>query len=327
MTTRKADVVLMKFGSHLYGLDNPMSDIDWKGIYLSTHDELLLGEGPHTIEYSTGPKNAKNSENDVDFEIMSLHKFIKHALMGETFAIDMLHCTSPENTSEIWEFLVANRKRFYSKHMKAYVGYVKSQAAKYGVKGSRLKDISSAIARLEQFDPTALIGEYQDEVYIGEEAKWVFKENPKAGTVDEFYEVNSKKYQSTNTVEYVIDRLRRVYDSYGHRARLAEENEGIDWKAVSHALRAGYQALHIYEDGDYSYPLPETAFLKAVKAGTLDYNTQVGPALEAVVARVEIVCETANLPDKVDVNFWKQWLVDLYRDRIYGEWHDEWMRL
>jgi hypothetical protein len=322
---REPDVVLMKFGSHLYGLNTPNSDVDYKGVFLNTMEELIIGEGPHNISRTTGQDDSKNGAGDEDFEIMSLHKFIKHAIQGETFAIDMLHCDEPISDSPIWQHLVENRTKFYSKDMKSFIGYVKSQAAKYGVKGSRLADIKSARWALCCYKPDVTIGEIQndgngrDGLYYGEYASWKEKHNPKSGQIDSYYVVNGKMYQSTNTVEYVVERLGLMYDGYGHRAKLAEKNEGIDWKAVSHALRAGYQALHIYEDGDFEFPLPETEFLKQVKAGELDYTTVVGPALEEVVEHVDLAASYSDLPQTVDTKYWKKWLTDYYKLQIKME--------
>jgi hypothetical protein len=102
-----------------------------------------------------------------------------------------------------------------------------------------------------------------------------------------------------------------MYDGYGHRAKLAEKNEGIDWKAMSHALRAGYQARDIYKDGDFSYPLKETEFLKQVKTGKLSFD-QVADELERLVTEIEILSENSNLPESVDVEFWNKWLISVY---------------
>ena len=118
-------------------------------------------------------------------------------------------------------------------------------------------------------------------------------------------------YQSTNTVLYTIERLQQMYDGYGHRAKLAEQNEGVDWKAMSHALRAGYQARDIYRDDDFSYPLKETEFLKQVKQGKLDF-AQVGSELERLVAEIENLSENSNLPEHVDTEFWDKWLLSVY---------------
>ena len=308
---RKPNIVNMKFGSHLYGLNTPTSDVDYKGIFMPTLEELLLGTYPKTIVTSTGPEHAKNSANDVDTEVISLPNFIKHACTGETFAVDMLHCENPESDSPIWQELVANRTKFYSKNLKAFVGYVKQQAAKYGVKGSRLADIKGAIDSLFYLESHLTLDKVKDKLYFGKYAEWKVKPNPSAGHDNEFYLVNGKMYQSTNTVEYTVIRLQQMYDGYGHRAKLAEQNEGIDWKAMSHALRAGYQARDIYKDGDFSYPLKETEFLKQVKTGKLVFD-QVANELESLVAEIEMLSENSNLPEHVDTEFWNKWLFSVY---------------
>ena len=62
---RTPNIVNMRFGSHLYGLNTPNSDVDYKGIFMPTLEELLLGTYPKTIVTSTGPEHAKNSADDV----------------------------------------------------------------------------------------------------------------------------------------------------------------------------------------------------------------------------------------------------------------------
>lgn len=307
----KKYVVNMKFGSHLYGLNTPNSDTDYKGIFMPSLAELLLGNYQKTIVSSTGPAHARNSATDVDTEMVSLPQFIKHACHGETFAIDMLHCNQPDTTSEIWEDLVANRTKFYSKNLKAFVGYVKQQAAKYGVKGTRLADIKQAIDSMSYFESHLTIDQVKDKLYYGKYAEWKSKPNPSVGHDNDYYVVNGKMYQSTNTVLYVIDRLQLMYDGYGHRAKLAEQNQGVDWKAMSHALRAGYQARDIYKEGDFSYPLKETEFLKQVKQGVLDFD-KVADELERLVDEIEKLSENSNLPEHVDTDFWDKWLLRVY---------------
>jgi len=79
---RFPNVVDMVFGSHLYKLDTPHSDVDYKGIYIPTQDELLLHNYPKTIKSSTGKKDAKNEAGDIDREAISLPRFIELALNG-----------------------------------------------------------------------------------------------------------------------------------------------------------------------------------------------------------------------------------------------------
>lgn len=307
---RLPDVVNMAFGSHLYGLNTPLSDYDYKGIYLPTLNELLLGNYPKSYKVSTGNAHKKNAPGDVDTEVMSLPYFVKYAIEGQTFAIDMLHCKAPLYTSPIWEDLAKNRTKFYSKNLQAFVGYVKRQAAKYGIKGSRLAEIKSVLDTMQGTLKTSAIIEYKAVLPIGEHTQWVTSENN--GVVQTFYEVCGRKYQSTLTIEKLGEALINMYDSYGDRAKLAESNDGVDWKAVSHALRAGYQARDIYKDGDFEYPLKETDFLLKVKTGQLDYKAEVAPVLEDLVSEVDALTISSLLPESIDKAFWDDWLLEVY---------------
>ena len=117
-------IVKMVFGSHLYGLNTPTSDEDFKGIFMPTKNDIFLGRIPKTIDQSTNKTNQKNSKDDIDIEYYSLHYFIKLACMGETVALDMLH--APKNmiveSSEIWGEIVENRHKFYTKNLKSFIG-------------------------------------------------------------------------------------------------------------------------------------------------------------------------------------------------------------
>lgn len=306
-------IVKMKFGSHLYGLNTPESDIDYKGIFMPSARELLLGKYPKSISSSTGNQNSKNGPGDVDREDYALPYFVKLAVDGETVAIDMLHCNEPLISTPEWEFLVENRRKFYSKDMKAFIGYVKRQAAKYGIKGSRINDISKVLDFLQERDKNRFGDSYDvklkdiwDELPSGKFISKVTKDDRR------FYVVNSKMYQDTLTTGQLRPALAKVLKGYGDRAHLAAQNKGVDWKAMSHALRAGYQCRDIFTKGDFAYPLRETEFLLAVKQGRLDFSTEVAPALEEIVDEVEALAVASNLPKSVDVKFWDDWLVSVY---------------
>lgn len=307
-------IVEMKFGSHLYGLATPQSDTDYKGIYMPSFESLLLQNFPKTISSSTGDPNAKNQATDIDREAFSLPYFLQLAIKGETVAIDMLHCEEPIDTSAVWEELVTNRTRFYSKNLKAFMGYVKRQAAKYGVKGSRLAAIKEVMDVLTMLDDpgTARLSHVWDRLPENEFAKKVIRVD--SDVTRDFYEVNGKLYQTTMSVLSAYNSLHNMYNGYGERAKLAEKNQGVDWKAVSHALRAGYQARDIFKNGDFKYPLDETDFILAVKQGRLDFATEVAPVLEDLVVEVEALSARSSLPETVDADYWSDWLLKVYKD-------------
>ena len=305
-------LVEMKFGSHLYGLATENSDTDYKAIYLPSVEDLVFGAKESIVE-STGGEG-RNSKEDVDTEVVSIQKFIKDALSGQTYTIDMMHCGKPLTTSREWEFIVENRKMFYTKNMKAYMGYVKQQAAKYGIKGSRLSDIKNAINSLNTNVANHTLEAVSESLYTGEYVTFETIKNTKTGVEETYYVVNNKKYQLTNTVEYTVERLQKMYDSYGERAKMAEKNEGVDWKAVSHALRAGYQMKAIYEHGDFEYLLAESGYILAVKRGEIPFS-MVSVVLEALVEDINELCKNTKLPDEPDREFWKNWVVGLYQNK------------
>ena len=316
----------MRHGSHLYGLNTENSDVDYKGIFLPTWQEMVTGKASHEVRDSTGPKDGKNSAGDVDTVFYSLQKFVKMACDGETIALDMLHCNDENllETSPVWQALVANRSKFYTKNMKAFLGYCRKQASKYGVKGTRLKameDVLNVLKAAEVADPE---GRMDDTPTVEAALQAVAADHPgKVEVKDGFYkgekyinkkivEVCDTKYDFTNKVSYVRQGLQRKYNAYGHRAIQAKNNEGINFKALSHALRAGYQLKEIYETGDLKYPLKKREFLLAVKQGALDFTTQVQPVLEDLVDEIEQLAEQSDLPEKVNRKFWDEFIVHVY---------------
>ena len=86
------------------------------------------------------------------------------------------------------------------------------------------------------------------------------------------YQVCGKSFQESTTIGYVIPIIEKFYHDFGRRARLAAENKEIDWKAVSHALRAAYQTREILTENTITFPLRTADFLIEVKQGKLDYS-------------------------------------------------------
>ena len=307
----------MIFGSHLYGLETENSDTDYKGIFMPTREQVLLGRVPRTYSEKTGSDTGKNTKDDVDFESFSLHEFVRLALTGETIALDMLHARPEHIVSDsplvsVFQEMQNHRTQFYSRDMKAYLGYVRRQASKYGVKGGRLaaaNDVFNKLKYYEKLDAYVTIEDIRYKLPAGEYTGWITQEERSSGATLHFYEVCGRKIQSTLSITQAIDVVKKIVDGYGERARLAESNEGIDWKAVSHALRAGYQLRDIYKKGDFEYPLDQTMFLYNVKGGMLDFKSQVQPELEDLVNEVEGLAQDSTYPAKPDHKAWEEWLM------------------
>ncbi len=318
------------FGSHLYQLNTENSDKDYKGIYLPSKESLLLGNYKKHYSQSTGDDKSKNTKDDVDIEIYSLPYFIELACKGETVAIDMLHAGNlvgmiddlDNHLAPIWDHLLSSRTKFYTKDMKSYIGYARKQANKYGIKGSRMEAVEKVINFLTcSYTPLTRqelkIRDVIKKLPTSEYVQVFTMLDTKQGDLT-FYEVCGRKYQDTMTLQQLKTHCEGIYDEYGDRAKLAKIDQGIDWKAVSHALRASYQMLGILEDGDFEYPLPQTKFLLEVKTGQLNFVNEVQPELDDLINRIEKLSEESNLPRQVDKEYWNNWLLDVYRNYLEG---------
>jgi len=332
--TEKYNVIcIMEFGSQLYGTATPNSDTDYKGIFLPTKEQILLQKIPKHIKAdskTTKEEGVKNTKDDVDIELYSLNYFIDLCLKGETIGIDMLHCPDDkivyanpdEYTQNIWWLGIRqNREKFYTNNLKGFVGYCRKQAAKYGIKGSRISDARRVLNFLEKslknynvlnndWYSSPPIGSYWGELPKGEHIYFV--KGGKKDSEEEFYQVCGKKLQKTSKIPYCVDILERFISQYGHRALLAEKNEGLDWKAISHAMRYGLQIKELFETGDIKMPLEDADYLRKIKKGELNYLQDVAPVLESLMDVIEELNKKTSLPSKPNYKFWEEYLINIY---------------
>lgn len=327
-------VAKVLFGSHLYGTSTPESDLDYKSIFVPHARDLIVGNAPNHFSRNTNDTAKKNTSDDVDHELYSLKYFFQLASSGETVALDILH--APDHMVEtelpaVWKFIKDNRARFYTTDMKAYLGYVRKQAAKYGVKGSRLADLRKVLDVIEPIPEWKYadrpeqkgvndrwrVSDFADKLPLGEFLEWTTFVDNKSG-IQEFYNVLGRKFQKTITIKEMKHSLNKLWEEYGERARKAEANEGIDWKALSHALRAGLQLQEIYNTGDLIMPLQHAKLIKTIKQGVLPFK-EVQELLEQTVNDVELLAfqaEKNGMPKEVDMSFWNKFTEQVYLEAV-----------
>lgn len=322
--------IIAKFihGSHLYKLNTPESDEDFKGIYMPSLKDMVLGKVKDSVDFSTNKTNSKNSSEDTDYEVYSIQKFVQLLSKGEMVTFDMLfapeYCVkyydhhgnniTSELAKQIGHPIYRLRNEFYQlfvhKDMKAYFGYCRRQAAKYGVKGSRLDSLY--LVQDSYVSYSYKEGDRLDKI------KSLLPENEFLKKEEDYYEVLGKKHQWTTSLIGFVERINQEIKKYGNRAKLARENEGIDWKAVSHAFRAGYQLKSALVNGKMSVVLPDTErrYVLKIKKGELGWLSQVKPSLENLMDEVEEMAQKSTLPDKPDITSIEDTLFDLV-----SEWH------
>ena len=136
--TKDLDIIYMSIhGSHLYGLNRPGSDLDIKAIYLPSKNDLVLGLKKNI--------QRKNTDLDIEIEIISIQSFLGSCASCDTNCIDMLHGTKEMTlfSTDLWDNIKKIRSDLYAKKMTGIVGYIRTQSLTYSSKISRLQELVS----------------------------------------------------------------------------------------------------------------------------------------------------------------------------------------
>lgn len=317
-------LVKMSFGSHVYGTDTPNSDLDFKGIFMNSLPEIVLGTGAKNVQLNTNTAATKNTKDDVDFEMIELRKFIRDAIAGQTYAFDMLFTPTDFYVDRHkdpvmynkWMGVVNNRGKFLSKNVKPFIGYCIKQANKYGIKGGRLDAIEELLKVLRASNPKDKLEVLKDTI-VPNDFVYFYPQELKNAQGEMYYETYlfalGKKFSFNVFIKEVLESISKLREIYGARAELAMENEGVDWKAVSHAYRCCYQLKQLGEIGSIAFPLKDhRQYLLQVKTGQIPYS-QIQDELPVLMeTATKAVLTSSFLPEEPDYAFWEQYILDAY---------------
>lgn len=316
-------VVRIEFGSHLYGTNTPSSDHDYKSVYVPCAADILLqrvkGSLGHKVKRYEGDKNAPE---DTDDEAYSLQRYLGLLSEGQTVTIDMLFAPKPLISSPLWEEIKAHKDLLLTKRSAAFVGYCRTQANKYGIKGSRVAAAKEAAelfkTQLDRLGTTAKVQEIADLLpsIVGDHTKVVELETTK-GHTEMFIECCNRKVSFGNTIKAASEIYSRIYENYGKRAKLAETNEGVDWKALSHAVRVANEALELLATANVTFPLPNATHILEIKRGLLPYDS-VACEIEGLLDDVERASAISTLRDDADQDFIDTLVCRVHRNSISG---------
>lgn len=319
------EIFRCQFGSHVYGTNVPTSDLDYKLVFIPEPRDLILQRAKNSIQNNTKKDSSlKNQSTDVDIESFSVQAFTKLLCEGQTVSLDMLFC--PEsfyiNCSPEWRDILAMKDKFLHRGTSAFVGYTRQQAAKYGVKGFRvaaLKKVLDAFdgmlndKHLYEHKQTLLDLTYEDKKPC-EHIAFTEKMTP-TGKMETYFKVCDREVPLHAKVGYAKSVFQRIYDQYGHRARLAETNEGIDWKALMHAVRVAREAEELLLTHQITFPRPEKDLLLKIRKGEIPYN-DVAPIIEEGLERIERAKELSTLPDAPDYASVEDLVYNIYAQEI-----------
>lgn len=316
----------MRFGAHLYGTATADSDLDLKAVYLpEARDILLQRVRPSITATRPRPPGEKNTSADVDFEAYSLQRYMELLAEGQSVAIDMLF--APQSAfvtepSDVWRQIQASRGQFLSTRATAFVRYCRQQANRFGIKGSRVAAARKALELLRQAE--ARLGTTAKVLDVAAEATALAETTehlaivalpmPNGGTAPHF-EVCDKKIPFTASLKTAREVAERLVGEYGSRALQAERNEGVDWKALSHAVRVGREAIELYETGEILFPLRSADRLLRIKRGEVPYQ-DVAAEIESLLEEVEAAAARSHLPREPRLDLMEEIVASAYRQRV-----------
>lgn len=320
---RRDIIVNILFGSHLYGTNTPNSDFDYKGVYVPQARDILLQRTPQSSirnERRVKGHGEKNEPGEVELEIFTLQRFLALVAEGQTVALDMLfapvssYVGRVDTVHWVWQEIIDNRHRLISRKAASFVGYCRTQANKYGIKGSRVSAARTALTFLQKMEDQygyaqRRLGELergiQELVALAPEHSQIIELDTIGGGKLKHWEVCNRKLPYTATVKTCREVMQKIVDNSGTRALEAERNEGVDWKALSHAVRVGQEAIELLKTGHITFPLPNAALIRGIKVGDYEYK-QVADEIERLLEKVERAAEESNLPTEPD----KLWIDD-----------------
>ncbi len=322
-------IVEIKFGSHLYGTATKDSDTDIKAVYLpSPRDILLQRVRPVISESRLKAPGEKNTTEDVDYESYSPEKFLKLLAEGQTVALDMLFAPNSSMLREpgpVWESIRALAPRILNKKAASFVNYCRRQANKYGTKGSRVAAARQALEFLtraeKQHGPSEKLVRVASGIEkLTESSEFLITgEVPHPnGRMSPYFEICGKKALLSASVQSARAIAQSLVDEYGERALTAEKNEGVDWKALYHAVRVGYEAIEFLSTHRITFPRPEAEHLLAIRQGRLRF-AEVSQEIETLLEDVEAAARISTLQETCDDRIIDDFIENLHRKIIVAE--------
>ena len=305
------------FGSHLYGLDTPESDHDYKEIYIPKIEDVILNKYKETINSSSNPTSSKNTNEDIDTEVFAVMKYMKLLLQGQAVAIDMFF--APDNMilhqSPEWDYIKARKHLWLHKNISPYVGYCRQQANKYGIKGSRVASTRALMNFFNTCDDSKRVGDYKKELSCldkeNEHMDFITIPTRQNGDGELLFECCNKKYQMNLKIKNAKEYATKHFTEYGNRALQAEKNENVDWKSLSHAVRVADEAIELLHTHHIEFPLKNKDLILEIKKGNIDYKVVAG-IIEDKFIELEEAMNNSTLPEKPNYEAMEDLILELY---------------
>ena len=323
-------VYVTQYGSKLYGTDNPNSDTDYKGIFIPNQESVLLKRDMEHYNFNSNDNNTRNGKDDIDLQLFSIYKFFHLLKKGETGAMDILFSMFREDTQlindkEFTSVIMENYKRFYNKNLHSFVGYCVGQSKVYNIRGERFNELHLFVdyfnslvkeqgsEKLQTLFPTIeKMLEEKGFKYV----KFVFAPTSRGSGVTKdgiYIQVLGKRFLGTVTIDYFAEKITDMEKQFGNRAKASAK--GVDFKALSHAVRVINEVEELLDVGFITFPLKNRVYIRSIKEG---YES-LEDVMNYIDNRLDVVYEkldNSDLPEKSDIEFMDKLILSLLFSKL-----------
>ena len=317
-------VYVTKYGSKLFGTDNINSDTDYKGIYIPNKKSVLLKRDIEHYNFNSNAQS-KNSKDDIDLQLFSIYKWFSLLKKGETGAIDILFSlfredTQVYNNQEFTRVIRENYRKFYNKNLHAFLGYCVGQSKVYNVRGERFNELHlfvdyfNTLAKEQGAKKLESIYPKIEALFRAHKYKYIqFVEAPTSRGSGEpkegiYVEVLGKRFLGTVTIKYFSEKITEMEEQFGNRARASAK--GVDFKALSHAVRVIDEVEELIDEAFITFPLKNRVYITSVKEGR-EALEDVMDYIDKKLTVVQEKLENSLLPERSDENYMDRLLLRL----------------
>ncbi|MDO5536008.1 MAG: hypothetical protein Q4F72_00555 [Desulfovibrionaceae bacterium] len=267
---------LTRFGSTLYGTRREgLSDTDLHGLYLPAQTPHGPGEihAQKVLHLSTCPGTGRNTSADLDIEIFPLERWLlEFAAAGRISAVDLLHApTRPSCTLHrhpALDRLFAEPPAFLGlASTDELVSYCLKQGNTYGLTGTRFGAIWRIARAVREMAPGMRLGAAADELISAARAPLYCGRAEDGGIL-----LGGQWHAASIRIREMRMRADRLLKGHIKRIEAARRGEGVDWKALAHAVRAIRQHQSLLAEGRLVYPLACADELMPIRQGLVPFG-------------------------------------------------------
>ena len=320
-------------GSNLYGMDTDDSDIDIKGVFKPSKKSLITRQ--KRDQYGPYSSEKENKSDEIELELYSIHKFLDLLMFtGDSNAYDILFSyTNPDcvlythpEFEKIQSQNTIDKLTGIKPIRKGLMGYAYGQLKRYETKGFNFNTLKNILKYFKEnnYDNNDRLEKYTDEL-----KDFVWSQNKKRKKYtqgdlkkqikivpddkDTYLEINEyKKYPVGIRIKQFLEAIQKWTKEYGSRVK--DNDDGIDWKSISHAFRILEEIDSILETRKIQFPLLKAEKLLKIKKGEFGFKRVVSH-LDKKLKGIGNRLGNTNDLEKTPYYFYKkQFILDLYNE-------------